>query len=480
MSLSSSLNTAIAGLDLSSRRAEVVSRNVANADRAGYARRSVTAGGPSLGSPGASHGIDRAVDARLQHLRREAQARAAHQETLFDFHARLDAAIGDPDTPGSLQDRLARLDAAFVGAAADPQSDVRLTEVVTAASDLVTLLNDLDDLVISAREGADADIAGDVARLNADLAEVARLNTQIKRFSLGGSETADLEDQRTVLVDRISEIVPVRSLPRDDGAVALVSHGGTILLDGRPGTFEFAPRRPITPAMTNPGQLSGLLFNGRPLATAGASSAIPGGRLAANFELRDEIAPDATALVDTVAADLIGRFEDPAVDPSRPAGSPGLFTEAGAALSAAPDPGLAGRLRLNGVVDPAAGGQAWRIRDGLGAAAPDPRAPGDLLLDLGGLIGAVRPAPGAPAGPSRTLVGLTADLKSGVSGNRLRAEDALNITRSEVAGLVDARDGGGVDIDTEMRRLIEIEQAYAANARVIQAVDTMLSRLTEL
>ena len=38
----------------------------------------------------------------------------------------------------------------------------------------------------------------------------------------------------------------------------------------------------------------------------------------------------------------------------------------------------------------------------------------------------------------------------------------------------------GVDTDQEMQSLLLIEQAYAANARVIQAVDEMLQSLTRI
>ena len=35
----------------------------------------------------------------------------------------------------------------------------------------------------------------------------------------------------------------------------------------------------------------------------------------------------------------------------------------------------------------------------------------------------------------------------------------------------------GVDSDAEMQRLLQYEQAYAANARVIQAIQTMMDQI---
>lgn len=40
--------------------------------------------------------------------------------------------------------------------------------------------------------------------------------------------------------------------------------------------------------------------------------------------------------------------------------------------------------------------------------------------------------------------------------------------------------GDGVDSDAEMQKLLQYEQAYAANARVIQAVNDMMDQLLRI
>ncbi len=481
MSLTSSLNFALVGLDASSRRAEVVARNVANADRAGYARRSIAVSGPGLGLPGSGLAVSREVDPRLVQLRREAQAREAGTSISQDFSSRLDTVIGDPDQAGSLQDRLARFDAALVSAAADPSAQVRLTEISQSASDLVAQINEADEAIQAGRQKADADIGAAVAQLNDDLARVARLNTDILRLNAGGHDAADLLDQRGQVIDRISAQIPVRELPRDNGAVALVSDGGAILLDGRPVQLEFAARAPITPDMSIPVQLSPLSMNGRVAPTGSGNSAIGGGELAALFELRDELAPEATARLDAFAAELVSRFEGPNADPSLAAGVSGLFTDNGAAYDPMAPEGLAGRLSINEFVTPDRTDQHWRLRDGLAAAVPGDGSDASQLLRLGSRLYEVQAPvagglPNVPAG----LLGQAATLKSLISSDRVSADTNLAMASTESEGLALQGDGGKVDIDAEMRRLVQIEQAYAANARLIQAVDEMMNRLTEI
>lgn len=480
MSLTSSLSSALVGLDLTSRRADLVARNVANADAPGYARRSLEGSGPA-GLPGSQVSVGRPVDPRLVQLRRESQSHEAGATVLQAFHAELDRTLGDPDQPGSLQDTIARLDASFVSAAANPNVPSRLTEIALAAEALADKLRSLDAVVQNGRQQADTGIGRAVDQLNADLGEVERLNGDIRRVRAGGNDAADLLDRRTVLIDRISETIPVRELPRESGAIALVTEGGLLILDGRPVKLGFASRSPITADMKVPFLLSGLTVNGRDVPTAGPTSGIRGGALEALFALRDTVAPDATTKLDGMAADLILRFEAATVTATNPAGTSGLFTDRGAAYTAGAPEGLSGRITLNTAVTVNRPDLHFRLRDGLGEIAPQNEGDSSLLLRYGTVLSmqGLPLAGGLPAVQS-DLPGHAAGLRSIVSAARVEADNRLSYHSSRSQELEERRDGAGVDIDAEMRRLIDVEQAYAANARVMQAVSDMMNRLTEI
>ena len=479
MGLTSSLNSALAGLDLTSRRADLVSRNVANADAPGYARRELEGSGPA-GLPGSQVSVARPVDPRLVQLRRESQSREAGAAVPQALLAELDGAVGDPGTPGSLQDAIARLDASLVAATAHPNAPTRLTDVALAAEGLAAKLRSIDAVVQDGRQRADTGIGRTVDQLNADLRDVEKLNVDIRRVKAGGNDAADLIDRRTVLIDRISKAVPVREMPREGGAVALVSEGGLLLLDGKALTLGFTAHSPITADMTAPSTLSGLTVNGLDVPTQGASSGIRGGALEALFHVRDTLAPETTAMLDGMAGDLVLRFEAAGAVGGTP-GAAGLFTDAGAPFAAGSPPGLAGRLSLNAAVPADRPDLHFRLRDGLGATGPGSGSDVTLLLRYGEALA----RPGLPlAGglPARQadLPGHAADLRSMISQKRVAAEDEASQHRTRSEELAARRDGAGVDIDAEMRRLIDVEQAYAANARVLQAVSDMMNRLTEI
>lgn len=474
MSLTSSLHNAARGLDFASRRAETLAGNVAGADTPGYLRREALPNARDAG------GVQRMRDPALAAQRRDAEADVAATGVDRAFHARLDAALGAPTEDGSLQDRLARFDAALIQATADPASPVLLEGVIRDAAALTRKVRDMADLVTEERNLAERRIADTVASVNADLRTVSDLNADIMRLQVRGHDSADLLDRRDLLIDRISQAVPVRTLARDHGTVALVTGGGVMLLDGRPAELSFTPRALVTPEMELGAGLDGLRVNGREVVFADDRSRIAGGAMAALFALRDEVAPQAMTRLDAFAGELVTRFAASAADPTLGPGDPGLFTDAGGPADFA-TPGLGARLQLNGLVDADDPSTFFRVQSGLGAAGPDPSGDSAQLLRLTSeLRRPALPVSGALGSRSVDLVGLAADLRGRVSADRVRSEDAAAIATASADAAVARRDGGAVDIDAEMRRLIEVEQAYAANARVLQVTGEMIKRLTEI
>lgn len=481
MSISTALNNAGTGLAAAARAVQIASGNVANALTPGYAPRALHLSAASLGGAGAGVrvvGIERQVDPALQGLLRAAGAAVAQSASQTRFWAAVETGIGLPDAAGSLSGALTRFDTALIAAAERPDLDTRLAAVAEAAGALAGTLGAIDALVQAQRLDADSAIARDVAALNDGLARLHGLNQTIVKLQAAGRPAHDLLDERDALLAGLAEIVPLRTLERGDGRLVVYAEGGAVLLDLQPATIGFTPSPGMTAGMTLAGgELSGLTLNGRPIAT-GATGPLGGGRLAAEFAVRDGDGPQVQAALDALAASLIARFQDPATDPTAAPGAPGLFTDAGAALGAPPAPGLAGRLALNPLVDAQAGGALWRLRDGLGAAAPGPVGDGAQILRW--LEALDRPLAAAPGTAQRSLAQELDATLSGIGQARQRAEDRAIYARAAQGALHQQMLEGGVDTDAEMRRLIAIETAYAANARVVQVADEMLRRLMEI
>ncbi|MBT9246870.1 flagellar hook-associated protein FlgK [Gemmobacter fulvus] len=482
MSISYALNTALSGLTVSARAAALVSSNVANAMTPGYARRELELSARDHGGQGVRvSAILRHVDLHLLTERRQAEAGLGNRHARASLLGSIETAIGTVDSAESLGGHIAAFDSALLEAASRPESESRLKAVFVAAGRLTDHATQAAEAIQRSRSDADARIAGQVSQLNNALARVEDLNTRIRATTAAGQDGSALMDLRQQQIDAIARIIPIQEVDRGGGVVALFAQSGAALLDGKAARFGFEQTRAITPDMTQAsGALSGLTLNGRAVTTT-ESGLIGGGSLAADFAIRDELAPAAQARLDAVVRDLIERFEDSGLDASRAPGAPGLFTDAGAAFAGGSEVGLSQRLRLNAAVDPAQGGALWRLRDGLGAAVPGVAGNSALLTALQEALVAERvPSSGAVDGGARSFAGLASDMVSAMARDRLSADQDLAYASARASGLQQQELENGVDTDQEMQKLLLIEQTFSANARVMQAVDDMLSTLMEL
>jgi flagellar hook-associated protein 1 FlgK len=205
---------------------------------------------------------------------------------------------------------------------------------------------------------------------------------------------------------------------------------------------------------------------------------VVGGSLGAHFALRDVLAPQMQEKLDAIARDLVERFEDPAVDPTRAVGDAGLFTDLGNPFLPANELGLAQRLQMNPIIDPTQNGALWKLRDGLGATAQGALGNARLLNDLASALTAQRaPVSGGFSLGTRSYDTLVADMVSGIAATRLTAESETSFAAARYDHLRTIELADGVDTDQEMQTLLLIEQAYSANARVIKASSEMIQTL---
>ncbi len=484
MSITAAISNAYSGLTSVSRMAETVSNNVANAMNENYARRAVNAdqrvvGGVGMGVNVTS--IDRALDLLATSSRRARGAAYGNANTLSEASSRMAQTLGAPGDAGALGTRMLDFENAIRNAADNPASDSAREHLLSQAKNLTGTLKGISTQTMAVRMDADAQIASQVQTVNVALKKIEAVNTEI-RLRAGSGNTAALEDVRKKLIDEVSSIIPIKQIARDGGVVALYSEGGAALIDGQANELGFTATPVITPDMTlASGALSGLTLNGRPMSIGTGAGQLEGGTLSAAFEVRDVKAPAFNARIDAVARDLVERFQSTTTDPSLAAGDAGLFTDNGAAFNPANELALAQRLEINAAVDPAQGGDLWRLRDGINAV----QGPAGDDTQLRRMVDAMmlERTPSAATGLV-SLVSAT-ELSEGisalVSAQAARDESTtaynagqFDILRESELGLT------GVDTDYEMQQLIMIEQAYAANARVISTADQLMQTLLEI
>lgn len=452
MSLDSVLNTSASGLESVSRRIATVSQNVANASTAGYVRETVDVN--SIAAAGQGMGVrtgivTRSMDERLQADALAASASVVGQQTRSDALASIDAASGTPGSGFDLPSLLGALRDGFTRLQADPANVAQQLAVVSGAGALARGVNALGKVVSDARQSAQDAAVADIDAANHALHDIGSLSDRIIAARSGGQSTADLEDQRDRSIRTLSDLTGARVLQQPNGD-ALAMAGGLVLpLRDATGPLVLASATiaPDTlPAAMPQVSLDGVPVTGQPM----------GGRIGANLALRDSTLPGLQAGLDQFAQSLAARFDLQGMT---------LFTDAAGTVPALPTPGLAQSLRVSA----AAIATPSMVRDGAGpAGAAGSTALIDRVLDR--VLGS---ASGSLVATASALVSQNAGLAADAAGQLATGQAVQASLDKKLA------DETGVSLDTETADLVRLQNAYAANAKVMSASQAMWTQLLD-
>lgn len=457
MSLNVALNTAVAGLRVAQAGTEVVSANIANAHDPNYTRKTLLTSTLVAGGSGQPTlvGIERQVALTMQQdlrgltaTRHGAELRQAFAEQIGQL---LDLGGSEPRL-GRMQNEL---ETAFRDLAATPESDALAWQVVQKADSMATEIRKVAEEIGKLEDTARRDTGRAVEALNERLAEVARLNHEIRSRQGSGEPLGDLQDRRDAAIDSVAELTDIRILAKSDGSVALYTRNGHQLLGhnfeavGWDGDNILGSQGQVIDSAFQNGRIGSLLAL---RADDAAALAHPDSSVGTLAKLRAQIDTLAQNLADTVNA---------AYD-AAPTAAGELATDFfvfGAPPSAA-----------NLQVNPALLDGSQRAKGAAGEAVAqafvDERfavAAGGLNLTdttVGGLVNALL---------SRNASHL-ATQKDAASA-AYQSQQALD---SKFRGLV------GVDVDREVAELVVLQNAYAANARVMQTVTQMMDTLIDM
>lgn len=483
MSISAAIAAARSGLKVSSQKAEVVAVNVANASTPGYVRRSLVVSELVKGAQTAgviSNGVFRSPDVAIKEQRRELTSDVAQATVLASTWQSISTRLGDTASGNGLFSTFSKFESALSASITSPESSATASSLLNAAKSVAQELNSLSAYAAQARGDADSEILQGVKTVNQALEQVKDLNKRISAIDTYSAQAATLMDERQRVLDTIAEYLPIQTVQREAGTIDVLTTQGVYLINGSTlRQIEFTPAANFTSTQTlADGQLSGISVGGIDL-TPGSSSfgAVSGGLFGALFTLRDQDMPAFMAQLDMVANDIITRLSDDAIDPTKTPGEQGLFVDPAGAGTL----GLAARISVNAAVDPVQGGEIWRLRDGLGATASGPPGNSATLSAMFTAFTQVKSLNSNGLQGAFSASDLAAQLSSVVGQKRVFQESVLASTQAQHLSLIEAEQAlTGVDVDLEMESLLLIEQAYAANARVIQVARDMLDILMEL
>ncbi len=238
MSLSAALDAAVSSLGSINQAVNVTSQNVANATNEDYNTQEaiftdITNGGVRIGE------VTRRVNDGLRNELLSEINTAAATNARNEAYELIETLTGTLNGLTPLTDLVDDFRNAWRAFEAAPESDAARTDVVLLGQSLTTEIERLSRGLDTIENQIRTNLAGTIDDLNANLAEINRLNSAIIRERASFRPTADLESLRDAQILDVAEIFDVTVLNNSDGSISLFTTTGLDLVDVTSSNFTF-------------------------------------------------------------------------------------------------------------------------------------------------------------------------------------------------------------------------------------------------
>ncbi len=315
MGLTSALNTAIFGITYNQRQLDVTATNIANADTAGYSKKSISAevffdGNGDVAGVSATE-VRRVVNEQIQTSYFNSLADTNYSKQVSGYADRLDEIFGTLDDKSGLSVLAGELSSALTSLVNDPGNYAAQSEVVSVAEAFAREINSSYDQIADLRQQADEALASQTETVNGLLSDIADIDAAISDAKLSGISTADMRDARDRLVEQLSGYLDVTVAERSDGGLYIqTADGQQLYADDKASRLSFSPTN-----LLQPGQQGNTVTVTTPGGTTyDLIEASRSGSMVGLAELRDDILVEAQAQLDTIAAELSLAFSNVTVD----------------------------------------------------------------------------------------------------------------------------------------------------------------------
>lgn len=445
-SLNAALATALSGLNAAQGALEATTNNVANSNTPGYSREVpelVTNDPVEVGSLTVGTGVtlqsiesirDPILEAQIQQETETQGQMNALVSALSDVQSNFSTGTADIGTEiSNFFDSINQL-------STNPSDTSFRDAVLTAANNLASAFNNAANQMTSQQTSLNACVVQNVDQINQLTGQIAQLNGKIASLENTGASAGTFIDQRTQAIDQLSALVDVSVIPSDN-TLTLTTAAGTALVSGQQSF-----------ALSTESNASGLeeVYSG----TSNITSSIVSGQLGGVLAARDQQIPTIENQLDTLAAGIanaVNGVQAQGYDLSGNAGTD-LFTAppangSGSAASmsvAITDPSL---IAASSDGTQGSNGNANAMYALSNQAIVDGQSPTDYYAGMVSNVGnAVSNATAEQTASNQVL-------------------QQLNDQRASVSG---------VSLDEEAANMIQYQQAYAASAQVISAINSMM------
>lgn len=234
MSISSLLNTSRDSLQSYQLALDLTGANIANANTPGYSRQRAVFN--SLGTVDVRAvnvqigvkvtNVERIYDEYLDNQVNDQSQKMGYGEAKSDVLNRIEGIFAE--NGGGASDQMNKFWNAWSGLSANPNGQVERENLLAAAENMTSAFRRLDGDLTKVVQDAGDNILNIVSQVNDYLSQVADLNRQITSIADDRGETNLLKDNRTDVLNKISNIIDMQYFEDDNGSVNI------FLADGRP------------------------------------------------------------------------------------------------------------------------------------------------------------------------------------------------------------------------------------------------------
>jgi flagellar hook-associated protein 1 FlgK len=311
----------MSGLRANQAALSIISSNVSNAQTPGYVAQNpnqIEVASGDFGSTVTTTGVNRQLDLFVQNQLRTETGGGAYATQTSNILNQLQSVYGTPGGEGTLETALSNFTTALQSLSNNPGSFSAQGVALSSAQSMAQQLNSTTQGIQSLRSNVAQDIGNSAAQANADMTQIAQINTQLQGLLPTDPMAATLMDQRDNAINDLSKLVDVRVVTSPSNQTSVFTNSGIQLVgDGlassfvynSPGALTATSLYNVNPAKNGVGSLSVKLPNGSSIDVV-ANNVLSSGQIAADLKLRDQTLVQAQTQVDQMAATLASSLSD--------------------------------------------------------------------------------------------------------------------------------------------------------------------------
>ncbi len=445
---------------------QTVSHNIANKSTEGYSRQRVDivanepigSGSTRIGMGARATQVSRVNNPWLEKQIQREQQSLGQAETKADALARVEQVYNEQGTKG-LNHQLNEFFNSFRELSNTPESLASRTMVRETASTLVQTFKTMNKQLKDVQTDLDGQVKTSVDEINQITKEIGQLNEKIQLVEVQNVPANDERDRRDVLLKKLGEKVDITWAEGTNGMVTITAGNTAILVSG-------TSSNELKAAHTDENNRVEVFYRSSEKGSLfKITEQIKGGKIGGALEVRDDIIEKHLNTIDEMAyklADEVNTAHEQGYD---------KFGKTGTSFFELPDD-------VKGAAETLAISQDIQLDAGKIAAAARPNSPGDNTISS--VIGALQFTKIMDDGGS-TLDDYYNSQVGQIGTIAQRAGKTFESQKNIVDQLTNIRESvSGVSLDEEATKMIEMQKAYDASARLIKTADEMFDTILSL